>query len=102
MIERIKKVKDTVKDILIEYPKTRDNDHLLLLYVWTIQNPMLKDKSTLFIHFAGELMRGKYAHFESISRVRRKLQENHPELRGDLYNARHTLSKKVRDNIHTV
>jgi hypothetical protein len=35
-----------------------------------------------------------------ITRARRKVQEENPELRGELYNERHQLKEEVKNNIN--
>lgn len=68
------KLYDVVKKLLVEYPVLRDNDKMLMWYVWEKQ------------HVAGaaimQMERFVYDATtpESITRARRKVQENHPEL----------------------
>jgi hypothetical protein len=67
------KLYDTVKDLLIKYPKLRDSDRLLIWNVWGlagyIQNGVISRED--FINAP---------HPESIRRCRQKIQETHPEL----------------------
>ncbi len=88
MITKIHNMKVIVKKILIDSPKARDNDDLLRLKVWATQNPSLRNANYLFMDFADDLLKESYADAESIRRTRQKLQEKHPELRGDKYIAR--------------
>lgn len=95
----MKNIKEYVRHVLLTKPKTRDNDHLLMVFVWVKNNPALKDPKYQFRAFANDYMDGKYAHFESVRRVRQALQREHPELRGRKYNERHNLEKEVRAEI---
>lgn len=82
-------IADTVKDILIQYPESRDSDELLQLKVWARQYPQLRSKTYRYWDWAILFRDKKLASAESIRRSRQKLQEKHPELRGDVYYERH-------------
>lgn len=74
--------------------EARDNDRILWSRIW---------RAELCI-FGGDFMdnfiSGKLTHPESIRRVRQKIQEKHPELRGERYNMRQThLEGAVRDEV---
>ena len=99
MIKEIKRVKPLVEQLLKEFPLTRDNDNLLLLKVWAEQDNTLR-KEKLFSDFSIGMIAGKYMKFESVSRARRKAQEENPELRGRYYKDRKELSEEVRLNIN--
>lgn len=38
MLHKVESIKDTVKQILMEQPKARDNDRYLMLAVWVREN----------------------------------------------------------------
>lgn len=61
------KTNDLVEKILAEKPETRDNDRLLMLYVWKNQGLHLNDMQIAAFKQA--------ASPESIRRTRQKLQE---------------------------
>jgi hypothetical protein len=88
MIEKIKSIKDTVLFMLERFPETRDNDRLLLIYIWCKQNPELKPEAFSFRRFALSFINGDYADPESIRRSRQKIQEEHSFLRGRSYKHR--------------
>lgn len=92
-------IKETVKNILTQFPLTRDNDNLLQLKVWKEQMPVLGLKSTTFWDFAMIYKDGKLASSESIRRCRQKLQELHPELRGKSYSKRHKEQSSVKQQL---
>ena len=85
MLNKIENIKDTVTSILKEDARTRDNDNLLMLKVWTLQNPRLTDNSYSFFEWGKDFMQGKYSSPESIRRTRQLIQASTASLRG--YNA---------------
>ena len=100
MIEKIKGMKPLVTQFLEDFPETRDNDNLLLLKVWSKQNPKLKDKGYTFGEFAvGLLLEETYANFESVRRARQKVQEENEHLRGNNYRGRKDAAEEVRQGI---
>lgn len=98
--ESLKDVKTKVEELLINNPNTRDSDNLLVatFYFYEIGG---KDKlmNTSAYDFLKEMSAGRLTSFESISRARRKLQEQNPSLRGKSYNEKQELSKEIRENI---
>lgn len=100
MITKVKIIKVVVLDMLTRFPETRDNDRLLMIYVWCIQNPLLKPFGFPFRDFANEFIYGHYADPESIRRTRQKIQEQHPELRGKSYTRRTSqLQEEMREEM---
>lgn len=99
VIKKIKKLEVIVEKLLIHQPQTRDNDKLLILKVWAYQNPQLRDSNYNFTNFAVNYLNGLYADSESITRARRKLQENNPHLRGEKWYERHQEAEEVRKQI---
>ena len=102
IIEKIKNKKFVVKDILTRYPKARDNDSLLLAHVWVYQcgGKVYAEDITMW-DFVMDFIEKRFAEVEPITRCRRKLQEKHPELRGELWDERHKLSESVKEEILT-
>lgn len=72
---RISKWEKIVKPILEEYPAARSDDRLL--YYWVLK----KQGFDLSVTVSRFLLGVDYPNWETITRVRRKLQENYPELR---------------------
>jgi len=64
---------ELVKDILTNYPATRDSDHKLVWSVWIKEGKVIGGKISLDDFLATTPI-------ESITRARRKIQEEHPEL----------------------
>ena len=102
MIQKIKNKKFVVKDILTRYPKARDNDSLLLAHVWVYQcgGKVYAEDITMW-DFVMDFIEKRFAEVEPITRCRRKLQEKHPELRGELWDKRHKMSESVKEEILT-
>ena len=91
-----------VRDLLIKFPETMDNDNLLILKVWAEENPSIRNKDYKFRDFAFLFRDGKFSPPETIRRTRAKLQEEYENLRGPNYEirkSRETLIKKDFKNI---
>ena len=76
--------------ILTDHPETRDDDRKLLVKIWAKETQSI-DVGGLF----KEILDGKLSHSESICRMRRKLQERHPALRGEKWDVRHSMEGPV-------
>ena len=74
--------KDLVKEILTDYPHTRDNDNFLLEQVWIIECKLKGLEINNLIYHVGN---NKLHSPKSIFRSRRFIQKNHPETRGKKY-----------------
>jgi len=89
-----------VKELLKTSPKLKDNDQQLVANVWYVQardkHDMDKMTAKEFLH---ELARGKIMSSESITRCRRKLQEEHTYLRGEKWAERHRIQKDVKEEL---
>ena len=73
-----------VVSILIDQPACRDNDRLLLAEIW--KKEMESEGNVL-----DALVNGSISNPETITRMRRKLQETHPNLRGEKWDTRHQM-----------
>ena len=100
MKKQINEVQGKVKQVLTTNLEARDNDSILILEVWYLQNPVLNKPTVLFKGFAMQFRIGHFASTESIRRARQRLQQFHPELRGKLYKQRHEEAKVISDSIH--
>lgn len=83
--------KELVRQLLEQYPQTRDNDNLLLSLIW-------RGESNLF-NFYSRLESGKLTPAETIRRCRQRLQLDHPELRGTMYELRQKHQAKVKKEL---
>lgn len=99
VFENMVSIKDKVKVLLIKFPHLKDNDNKLLAYFWFYQAGEGEIKSSSAQDFLRKLSDGQLATSESIRRVRQKLQEEHPELRGLSYKARKREAVEVKQEI---
>jgi hypothetical protein len=81
------KTKDIVKELLINKPHLRDSDPKLIATYW--YNELKKKQINPYKLSGYEFMQlfanSKLTNIKTIERMRRKLQEEHPELRGKIY-----------------
>lgn len=101
MLQKIKNIQDVVKDALIRYPKYRDDDNKLVAYIWwkhLKKNNIPED--IIAMDFLQLYAKNELPQADAITRARRKVQEENPELRGELYNERHQLKEEVKNNIN--
>ena len=96
----MKKILNKVVNLLTKHPSLRDSDERLIANIWHshIKNVEDVDAVTLLTRFA----KGKLPSYESISRCRRKIQQEKPELRGNKWEKRHTRQKVVKDEIKEI
>lgn len=81
---------DLVKKLLTEKPELRDSDKKLLIKVWMEEGVFHKAHiegteiwdNNYFFNFSNFYLKATSA--ESITRARRKVQEQHPELRAEI------------------
>lgn len=89
--KEIKQVRAMVLELLQTNPKYRDSDKMLCSKIWAIQmGGMDKIKNLSAYDFLTEYVQKKSKLFNvvSIVRVRRKIQEETPELRGTKWKER--------------
>ena len=91
------KILPEVKRLLKEHPHLRDSDEKLMANMWYKRIPNVQQQSALNV--LGMLANKKLPSYESISRCRRKLQEEDPSLRGKEYNLRHKRTEEVKEEI---
>ena len=94
---------DEVEKFLTEYPILRDDDEKLVVNLWTKH----MGGADIVEHLGGpEVMRRVASHelpsSESITRCRRKLQEQCSNLRGEIWYKRHQRAENIRKGIHTL
>lgn len=97
--KEIKKIQSLVQELLESDPKYRDCDKVLSAKIWSIQMGGFEAlKSTNAFDFLCEYVKkkGKLYSQESIGRARRKIQENHPELRGKSYRKKKEQEAEVK------
>jgi hypothetical protein len=97
--------KAIVEELLTSRAELRDNDIRLCVEVWKRQAEEygvfhLPNNSTGV--FFGMLLDGKITMSDTILRIRRKLQQQYPHLRGYKYERRQRSQKKVVDSMETI
>lgn len=87
-------LKSQVKEALEYNVYLRDSDHKLVAWIW---------RQELKNHWGDDVINllnmDKLTNWESIARVRRKIQEENPELRGSEYEKRKDKSVEVGMNL---
>jgi len=90
--------KDKVINTLKEHPRTKDNDNLLACYIW--RDELKTDiKSLPVSEFFNRMSRGELTAYETIRRIRAKLQSENPNLRGENYLKRAKKDKQVQTEL---
>jgi hypothetical protein len=97
-----KAIKQMIHGILIIYPELRDNDERLagnIIYQILVNNRYDVNKTSA-LQLLKLYSEGCLPTIDYITRVRRKLQEEIPELRGEKYVERHRRCGKVINEIN--
>ena len=79
------KTKEKVKFFLENYPSLKDDDNRLCANIWAQEIGDVEGISNKIEDFLIAYASNKLTSAHSIERMRRKLQEQHPELRGKKY-----------------
>jgi len=102
MVNKIKNMQEIVERFLIKVPRTKDDDNYLVSRIWYehlssngIDMDSLTAKEFFKIYSADYLPCA-----DTITRARRKCQEENPSLRGESWEQRHKESIKVKTNIN--
>ena len=94
--------KEIVKELLINKPHLRDNDNMLICAYWwrELKRRKINPNEMNGLEFMQLFANNKLTNLKTIERMRRKLQQEHPELRGKLYIARKgIIQEKWRDKL---
>ena len=97
MKKKIINLADKIIKLLTIRPHLRDNDRRLTCNIWwkSVSNPEL----LTFEDFIKLYIKGKVPESDSITRCRRKVQEEIKELRGESWDLRHGLEDAIREEI---
>ena len=100
-MEKLFQMMNSVEELLLNWTSIRDNDNKLTANIWG----MYLGEEELDKMTGRELLQaishGGLPSYESISRCRRKLQEEFPHLRGHKWEGRHKRAAKIRKEIVT-
>lgn len=92
--------KENVEELLKLKEHLRDNDTKLIANLWAREIGIEKSKQMTAYDFLEKFSKGELAHPESVMRIRRKLQEEFPELRGKKWEARHKKQDSVKKQLY--
>ena len=93
-------IKQTVIDLLNQYSEFKDNDQQLVAWFWKLEMEAHGYPSSMPTQTFFKLMAfGKLTSSETITRVRRLVQEENPALRGKKYNERQAKQEKVKQEL---
>lgn len=95
---KINETTKTVGEILFENPFARETD--LTLYREYIKRMLNKNPFDIsYGEVSYKVQRGELAGYDTVSRIRRQLQEKNPHLRGVSWDKRHEKQDKVKKDL---
>jgi hypothetical protein len=95
----IKDKYEWVKDKLTKFPKLRDsNERLYYNYLLDIGYDITKP----FKEILKDMENREIPYIDSFGRASRKVQENHPHLRGEFYGKRNKKEEDIKDEIKSL
>ena len=95
MKQRMTNILPSVKTMLQENQRLRDSDEKLMANIWYKFIGEDKIMNLTAINLLQKLSDGTLPSYESISRCRRKIQEEIPDLRGEKWKERHDAEEAV-------
>ena len=101
-IEQMREIQRHVYALLRSHPELRDNDELLIMYVedWKGYAELVRSHVGMaYLIPQKTIIKRKLVPFSTISRLRRKLQEQYPELRSERYEHKHETAEEMRKNM---
>ena len=103
---KINTVKKKAAEILTLKPETRDSDFYLMYWIWKdefealdISEVQLNFDKMNVLNLLSLLKDRQLSHPSGIMRARRKLQEDNPKLRGDIWKERHAEQVNVQQQL---
>lgn len=102
LIREMTLIKDKVTALLTKHPHLRDSDNKLIATIWKydLMNLGLPPNETSAQALLTLYSQEKITNAETIRRVRQKIQEEDPTLRGTSHEARQEQGDEVRLNIN--
>ena len=91
--------KEVVEKLLHQYIDLRDSDEMLIAWIWKTQVDRMNYPQLSADKFLQMLAVGRFPSSETITRLRRKCQEETPELRGKKYNERQAKQELVKRDL---
>ena len=94
------KLKNRIKLYLMSHPETRESNEILMSILWQHEvDRFIINADNVPVNPLSLLKQGKFTSWDSATRAKRKLQEEHPQLRGQSYNLRKAKANKVKNNL---
>ena len=87
-------LKERVKAVLVNYPETQENNKTFMARIWSEDTAINTSKDVL-----RDLAQDNLTSWDSATRAKRKLQEEHPQLRGQSYAKRKNKAKKAAKDL---
>ena len=100
-IHKIKEMQVVVEDLLHQYSHYRDSDTRIIAHIWMRQLGGLENMKSISLYdfFQLWIENKNIVAPDTITRARRKVQEENVDLRGKTYKKRKEQSKDVKKNI---
>ena len=94
-------IKQTVVDLLKQYSDFKDNDNQLVAWYWNLEMEAMgyPVTNTPAKNFLKLMAMGRLTSSDTITRVRRLVQEETPELRGKKYEERQAKQSIVKKDL---
>ena len=94
-------IKQTVIELLTQYTDFKDNDNQLVAWFWKLEMEKMgyPSSNTPTANFLKLMAFGKLTSADTITRVRRLIQEENPELRGKKYEERQAKQSIVKKDL---
>jgi hypothetical protein len=101
LLKEMSLVKDRVKALLEKHPHLRNCDRKLTATIWKLDllTTAINPYNFTAIGFLDIYSKGHLTNAETIRRVRQKIQEENPDLRGTVNEARQKEGEEVRKEI---
>ena len=100
MKKKIINLLDQVTMLLTKKSHLRDSDRRLICNIWWKAAP--HPELLMFEDFIALYIKGKIPESDSITRCRRKVQEDNKELRGESWDLRHGLEDAIKEEIKEI
>lgn len=95
-----KAIEERIVHFLTKYPKLRDSDDRLVANMWAEDMGGQLATQGISLHdFLVKYADGELTMAESITRIRRKIQSERPELRGETYKLRDAHELKIEKDL---
>lgn len=95
---------NTVKNLLEKFPKYRDNDELLVVQIWynELKAKGINVKTISAMDFLNYYKDNNLTTADCISRARRKVTEEHENLRGKSYHPRQKKQSEYKQEVKSL